>query len=92
MDCEDPDQCIELVFTDQAMKQKQILSYLSQEYDEDRLVYNEMARIYGKHVILDPIATDYSMNSNKIYIKNFVKLQAIILFGYFSFKIFRRKK
>ena len=91
LDCEEPNQSIELVYTQTSINQKNILNFLLHKGLNDKEIYQEMNRIYGKHVVINATCTDGSLKSNGTYLRNVLKAQGLFMIGYLGFRFLKKK-
>ena len=68
-----------------------MISFLAQQGLTDKQVYEEMGRIYGKHIVLEALDSDGSIETGNVGVKNMLKAQGIIGVGYFIFRLLKRK-
>jgi hypothetical protein len=74
-----------------ALRQKKMISFLAQQGLTDKEVYEEMRRVYGKHIVVEALGSDGSIGSGNFGFKNMLKAQGIIGVGYLAFRLLRRK-
>jgi hypothetical protein len=74
-----------------AIRQKKMISFLAQRGLSDKEIYQEMGRVYGKHIVVQALGSDGSIESDYSSLKNMFKAQAMLGFGYFIFRLLKRK-
>ena len=74
-----------------ALRKKNMLSFLAQRGLTDKEIYEEMGRIYGKHIVIKALCSDGSIDYQNTTLKNIVKGQAILGLGYFAFRLLKKK-
>ena len=84
------DSNIEFIYSDISYIQKAKLSFLVQQDLNDREVYAEMNRLFGRHVTLEAVTTDGSIDSSGVYLRNSLKAFGIGLCGLVVWKQVRK--
>lgn len=91
MDCEEPTQPIELVFTPMSLRKKEMLGFLAQQGLSDKEIYQEMGRIYGRHIVVNALCSDGSIDMKTHFVKNILIAQGIFGIGYFTLRFLKKK-
>lgn len=74
-----------------AMRKKDKLGFLAQQGLSDREIYQEMGRIYGRHIVVNALCSDGSIDSRNVILRNILKAQVLLGVGYFAFRLLKKR-